>query len=172
MTFSDTPLTRAALAYATAGHANQTRWDPKVPFITHPIRVAQKAIALYDETYTKLAFLDARTMAVVKRERELVYVVSLSHDLAEDSPGYTEKGIAQHFFDLGLINQTEWGQIVDALTRLNKHRSTDYLAFTLAAKGFWLSRLVKCADIADNLADQAKGSVAAKYQLALHILST
>lgn len=169
--FPDTPLTRAALAYATEKHAPHKRWGGE-PFIVHPIRVAQKAVALYDEKYSSKAFDDPRSRAVCARERELIAVVAYCHDTVEDCEGVTEKTVADHLGNQGLLQPDEYISVITALTRLNKHHYPDYCVFTLAAKGFWLSRFVKISDISDNLGDKAKGSVADKYRLALHILNT
>lgn len=169
--FPDTPLTRAALAYATEGHKGQQRWGGE-PYIVHPIRVAQKAVALYDERYTNRCYDDPHSLAVCMRERELVAVVGYEHDEPEDVEGITELIVAQRLSDRGLLNAEEHAMVINALTRLNKHHYPDYCAFTLAAKGFWLSRFPKIADVSDNLGDKAKGSSRDKYLLALHILNT
>lgn len=166
-----TPLVQAALSLATEAHRGQTRWGGE-SYIVHPIRVAKRAVELYDQKYSSVAYDDPKTRAICDRERELVAVVGLVHDAAEDNPAYTEESIALHLSDQGLLNAEEHAAVINALTRLNKHHYPDYLAFTLAAKGFWLSKPVKQADVSDNLADKAKGSMRDKYLLALHILES
>lgn len=156
----DTPLTRMALAIATKAHEGQTRNDKKTPFITHPIAVANKAVELYRN----------EGPIAMKRECELITIVGSNHDAPEDVAGFTNWTLLDQLKANNLIEYSEAILIDNALNRLNKHNYPDYCAFTLAAKEFWLSAIVKRADIWHNSQTITKGSLADKYKLALWVL--
>ncbi len=172
MTFPDTPLTRAARALAADLFAGKTRRGGSPYLDGHLDPVAQLAIDLYDERYTRLAHDNAGSAKIIARERELLYVVCIHHDTEEDILGWTAERVALHLSDQGLLTAEEHALIVNALTRLNKHLYDTYLALVLAAKGLWLSTFAKRADLMHNSSDSPSEANRQKYQLALHILTT
>lgn len=161
----DTPLTLAALAIATEAHAADTRRDGS-PYIGHPKQVRDIATRLYLDSEMHIESIRARSV-------ELVRAVSVLHDVPEDHPeAYTEIGLAMTLADQGLLDAAETETVGVALHRLNKRNYASYLDLILAAKGHWLSRLVKRADLLHNLSDSPSKATREKYLLALHILKS
>lgn len=87
-------------------------------------------------------------------------VVALLHDVVEDtSVGLNE--LAAHGFTNAVIYS------VDVLTR---HNGQSYVDYINKIKFSDIARVVKIADLEDNLRDLKKGSLRDKYELALQIL--
>lgn len=137
-----TPTLEKALALAVGAHAGQTRKFSGEPYVTHPLRVAR---------YLHAAGGD-----------EDLLVAALLHDVVEDS----EVTLA----DLrGLDFSPKTVALVDAVTRTADESYWVFLARTAAAGAD--ARMLKAADIADNLATLPDGhGLRKRYEEALEIL--
>lgn len=126
---SGTALWRRAASYAARAHGDQTRNDDRTPYFSHPARVAMTVAVRFgcdDETTLAAAYL---------------------HDVIEDTT-----------VDYDNLLKRFGGEVADIVACLSKdtrlvepereRRYDDQLA-----KGPWQARLVKLADVYDNLAD-------------------
>jgi (p)ppGpp synthase/HD superfamily hydrolase len=81
----------------------------------------------------------------VRCDTKLEKVVALLHDVVEDTPvGFKE------LRELGFSQE-----VLDALDSVTKRPGEKYADFVLRAKANEIGRLVKLADISDNLEDQS-----------------
>lgn len=161
-------ITQASLEIASNGHRGQTRWDRKTPYIAHPIAVAEIARKKVSEIHNTFSLADI----------ELISAASYLHDLAEDVEKYknNEALIAKEVFDLAAISMDDpyrkyEKSLADDLSRLNKHRHSNYLDFIMSCKMNPRTTVVKGADIEHNLSNLKNGSMKDKYILASYILS-
>jgi (p)ppGpp synthase/HD superfamily hydrolase len=161
-------IAKVALETASNGHRGQTRWDRKTPYITHPIAVAEIARRIVNEIHNTFSLADI----------ELILAASYLHDLAEDVERYKNKEalIAKEVFDLAAISIDDpyrkyEKSLADDLSRLNKHRHSNYLDFVISCKINPRTAVIKRADIEHNLSDLKNGSMKDKYILAKYILS-
>ena len=125
-----TPLWQKAAAFAARAHRNQVRKDgPGTPYFSHPARVAMTLAVRFgcdDETVLAAAFL---------------------HDVIEDTTADYDD-LIEHF-------DKEVADIVACLSKdprvIEPQRERQY--DKQLANGPWQARLVKLADVYDNLAD-------------------
>ncbi len=165
MTFSE-----SALEFATVAHKGQTRWDRKVPYITHPIGVAEIARKILAENQYSWNNIPAHD-----HYHEAIIAACYLHDVAEDCPQWKDR---EEYIVTEVFNRSDMAKhsgapfiLRDCLRILNKHRHDGYLEFVLAARSFIPARIVKIADISHNLSDLTKkGSMLDKYRLALYLL--
>ncbi len=87
-------------------------------------------------------------------------IIAWLHDVLEDSDL-----TSNDLFDKGI--DTELIRMIVILTR---DKSESYLNYILRIKQFHQARIIKIADIKDNLEKLNKGSLRDKYIMALHIL--
>ena len=145
------------LAFATEKHKGQKRKDGK-DYITHPIAVAEIAVKM------------ARQENLSEKEIEMIYVISLFHDLKEsveitDSQFYTflwGKG----FDDFEVFQIV---QAVDHLSRMSKEENV--ISYLSAIKADKYARIVKLADLEHNLSDLGPGNLRDKYHLCKYFLT-
>jgi hypothetical protein len=139
-------------------HAGQTRWDRKTPYYTHLFRV-EEAVSKYIGEGPHLFRYS---------------FVALYHDATEDVKEWLNKEseLVNYIFErINFKDDTlQKYCLISALKTLNKNNHADYLSYILACKNNNVSRVVKIADIEDNLKDLTKGSMKEKYELALYIL--
>lgn len=139
-----TKLTDLAAVIATEAHKGQTRWDGKTPYVSHPARVAR---------------------AIIETEFDEEFVaVAWLHDVIEDT----------HHTRESLIAAGIPAHIADSVVVISKTDDISYLDYILTVSGDNLARVVKMADIRDNMNDwpkgKKKGSMYQKYELALYLL--
>ncbi len=150
-----------AFDFASKAHSGQTRWDKNIPYISHPILVAQLA----EEKFRK----DERVSApdYIEVFSEYIYIVGIGHDIEEDTKCNAIEYLNYLNLDDGLVGEI----LLESLDILNKNNYDNYLDFVLAAKDNMIAKYVKWADITHNLSDtKKKGSIQDKYLLAKYIL--
>ena len=98
-----------------------------------------------------------RVSLQVKKDEEKI--VAWLHDVIED----TNINIVHLYVEFGSII----GDAVDAITKREGERYLDYI---LRVKSNELARVVKIADIKDNLQSLKKGSMKDKYEMAIYFL--
>jgi (p)ppGpp synthase/HD superfamily hydrolase len=138
-----------ALEFATKAHEGQFRKGSGLPYITHPIAVAEIALEL-KKTKDKWEWVD----------EDILYVGALLHDTVEDVDWVTLEMIKEEF---GI--QAYW--IVQDLTKIE---GENYLTAILRAKKYIYSRLIKIADNTHNSSDLKEGTLKDKYRLSKYIL--
>ena len=119
------------LALATEAHKGQYR-DNNDPYITHPMRVASRAVAL-----AKLNNFDL----------DVTYQVAILHDVLEDTKETPTSLVA-----LGVDPR-----VVDILYFLNKHNYESYARMIYAIGSLsapFITVVVKHSDLTDNLSDR------------------
>jgi guanosine-3',5'-bis(diphosphate) 3'-pyrophosphohydrolase len=112
-----------AFEYAKEQHHGQMR-DENIPYIIHPVRVANilmEEINYYDPD---------------------VIIAALLHDVVEDTPVKIK--------EVGKKFGKEVKRLVAGLTRI-KSRETKYSKFKKTAKSDYRTRVIKCADVLDNI---------------------
>lgn len=138
-------LYQKAVEIATKAHEGQTRWDPKVPYITHPLAVADNFELNEAEGSQK--------------------IVAILHDVIEDSSVTSE--------DLLKIFPSHIVEALVALTHLPDESYADYIC-RIQNSGC-LAVTVKMADLNDNLrglTEKKHRQRKDKYELALKLLET
>lgn len=176
-------------AIAEKAHANQKRWSGE-PYIVHPRAVrltANKWLNEYfnnQEKFSKehyriwnfLYLHDLRGVFPVNREDfiDIVEIVSLYHDAEEDQK---ENGFTIDFLiselaksDFGKHHTKYFDTIRLALKAITKTEGQDYLEYLKGVKNNKISRIVKLADLEDNLKDLKPGNQRDKYLLAREFL--
>lgn len=122
-------LWQSACAFAARAHAGQVRKDGLTPYFSHPVRVALTLRHTFG------------------CEDAIALAAAVLHDTIEDTPADYDD-IADRF-------GSEVADIVAALTKnmiLSEHeREPEYDA--RLAKADWRARLIKLADVYDNLCD-------------------
>jgi (p)ppGpp synthase/HD superfamily hydrolase len=142
-----------ALQFATEAHAGQVRKGSGLPYITHPIAVAEIAVAIGSQTYRHYA------KAWKKQIEDTLYVVSLLHDTLEDCD-VTFKSLVELFGH----------EIADYVKLLTKKPDDSYLDSILRIREYEIATAVKIADLTHNLSDLPSGTQRDKYLLAKYIL--
>ena len=145
----DTALWQLASAFAARAHRHQTRRDGRTPYYSHCVRVAM-TVAL------KFGCTDDKVLAA-----------ALLHDVIEDTLADYDD-VLQHF-------GPEVADMVAALSKdmrlVESEREPAYDA--QLAQGPWEARLVKLADVYDNLCDAetetARTKLIGKAQRALQL---
>lgn len=139
-----TEQTDLAARIATKAHKGQTRWDKKVPYITHPQAVARSIIEadIYNEEHVAAAWL---------------------HDVLEDTDVTAQD----------LVGQGVDRCVVDAVIALTKREGVEnYVDYILRVAANDVARVVKMYDLKHNMSDLKSGSMKQKYELAFYILET
>jgi len=131
-------LLQKAASLAARFHASQLRKDGRTPYIAHPVRVAfvlREAFGCADP---------------------VVLAAGLLHDLIEDTPADRD--------DIAEVAGEEVAALVAVLTkdmRLPEAEREEAYDRQLAAAP-WQARLIKLADVYDNLCDSLTSRVAVK----------
>jgi len=131
-------LWRSAASFAARAHQGQVRKDRATPYVAHPFRVA----------------MTVRT--VFRCDDPQCLAAALLHDVLEDTP--------HDFDDIEEAFGAEVAEMVSALTKdmrlQHDAREAEYDA--RLARADWRARLIKLADVLDNLADMvSRGDSAA-----------
>ncbi|MHC4446662.1 MAG: HD domain-containing protein [Planctomycetota bacterium] len=130
---STSSLWQSAAAFAARAHRHQTRRDDRTPYMVHPARVALIVAVEFGCT------------------DETVLAAALLHDVLEDTTADFDD-LLEHF-------GPEVADLVSCLSKDNRlvesEREKKY--DERLAKGPWQARLIKLADVHDNLADAATG---------------
>lgn len=133
-----------SVAMAAIAHKGQTRWGGAL-YITHPMRVALSLTS----------------------KGELVMTVGMIHDVVEDTKGekneITLKDIREIFGDV----------VADAVDSVTKRDGESYEDFVRRSSENKIGKLVKMADLEDNINDTSSGKVnrnKEKYEKALRFL--
>lgn len=150
----ETTLTVRAYEYAHKKHAGQTRKNSGIPYISHPLAVAEIAEEI----------VESRGGGYL--ERELIRIVALLHDVVEDTDAELSD-IAELFYDQNNEFITKITAAIDALT---KRDGETYLDAILRVRENKIARIVKIADLTHNMSDLKPGTQRDKYSLALYIL--
>lgn len=141
-----------AIILATAYHSEQTRASGE-PYIFHLFRVAQTVSDTYD------------SFKNVEVSKEDAIVIALLHDTLEDTD-LTQDEIAEFF-------GVEVADLVDVLSRIEVNgKKESYLEFINQIKQYEVTKLVKLADLRDNLKDCRiyKPGLEKRYEEAIKLL--
>jgi (p)ppGpp synthase/HD superfamily hydrolase len=127
-------LWQRAATLAARYHENQARKDGRTPYIAHPMRVTLIVSQVFGES------------------DEIILAASLLHDVIEDTPA--------DFDDVDHACGRDVADIVAALTKdmrlANEEREVDY--DRQIAQGDWRVKLIKLADVYDNLCESSAGN--------------
>lgn len=149
-----TNLTQRALEFATDAHSGQTRKFDGVPYITHPIAVAQIAKNI------------AQSKGLSDADQEIIEIIALLHDTVEDT--YVRFPDIRRLFEDQSVEFVE--RIISGVDVLTKRVGENYLD---SIKRIMLNKdavIVKLADLSHNSSDLNQGSLKDKYRLATFIL--
>lgn len=138
-------LYQKAVKIATAAHRGQTRWDPNIPYITHPLAVA-----------------DNFDLAAGQGSEKIVAVL---HDVIEDT-SVTVQDLQKVFPDWIVKDLV-------SLTHLPDESYADYICRVRDSS--CVAASVKMADIKNNLeglTEKKHRQRKDKYELALKLLET
>jgi (p)ppGpp synthase/HD superfamily hydrolase len=123
---------QGAAAFAARAHRHQVRKDKQTPYFSHPVRVALTITTIFDI------------------HDEEILAAALLHDTIEDT--------SVDYDDIHKIFGKNVADYVAALTKdmrlIEPKREISY--DRQLANGPWQSRLIKLADVYDNLLDPAK----------------
>lgn len=109
------------------------------------------------EDYFRHCFRVSMKVASISEDAKIVGIL---HDTVEDT-GVTLEFLKELEFSADIISA------VDAIT---KRKEESYIDYILRVKNNNLARIVKLADLEDNL-NGAKGNMRGKYELAYYILT-
>ena len=138
-------LVGKAIAVATEAHAGVTRKYSGEPYIVHPLRVSIRAAAIND-------------YPILSHD---IILSAILHDVVEDT-------------DVSLQDLRDHGfpeDVVEAVDALSRRPDEKYSDFVNRAKQNITARIVKLADVMDNLSDlPASSSVRDRYEMAIEVL--
>lgn len=140
-----------ALKFATQAHQGQVRKGSGLPYITHPIAVADIALSnlkLHSSEYTMHTLQDK------------LYTVAVLHDTLEDCASVTYDTLAESF---GV-------SIATCVSLLTKQKGDNYLDSIQRIKRCEIATAVKIADLTHNMSDLHEGTQKDKYRLAKYML--
>lgn len=141
-------IRQKALEFATKAHEGQFRKGNGLPYITHPIAVAEIALEL-KKTRDEWKWLDD----------DILYVSAILHDVAED----TEVTLSDIKREFGV-------EVSSTVCDLTKVEGESYLDMILKIKKYPYSRVVKISDNTHNMSDLKEGTLKDKYRLSKYIL--
>ncbi len=110
--------------------------------------------------YTGEDYINHPRRIAEKFSTEGSQVIAWLHDVLEDS-----EVTAEDLLKAGI--RPIWIEIVECLTR---REGEDYFYFIMRIKDIHQAKIIKIADIRDNLINSREGSLQDKYRLALYIL--
>ena len=143
-----------ALEFATQAHKGQVRKGTGLPYITHPIAVAD--IALQTESLIERYSSKSHKDEIV----ETLYVVAILHDTLEDCESVTYDTLEESFGK----------SIATYVSLLTKQKGDSYLDSILRIKRCDIATAVKIADLTHNMSDLPEGTQKDKYRLAKYLL--
>jgi (p)ppGpp synthase/HD superfamily hydrolase len=134
-----------ALEFATQAHKGQVRKGTNLPYITHPITVADMVVK--SNSHNDVV-------------ADTLYVVAILHDTLEDCEGVT--------YDV--LEETFGRSIASYVSLLSKRLDDNYLDNILRIKTCDIATAVKIADLTHNMSDLQEGTQKDKYRLAKYLL--
>jgi len=141
-----------ALAFAKQAHAGQTRKlgvDKGKPYVIHPFRVFQLIL--------NKGIIDGL---------EVIGPVALLHDSIEDGYINGVKVTKQTLLDAGFSKE-----VTDTVSALSRDKENEtYFDFIMRIKKYPYARIVKLADLEDNMRDLEESSLKDKYRFAKYVL--
>jgi (p)ppGpp synthase/HD superfamily hydrolase len=182
-------LVEKALEIATKAHEGQFRRDKITPYISHPVAVSEivnewlqsNEKEIGEKLFNLIYYARQEALAFgldYKQFTEMLEVISLLHDAAEDNKdfpvNYIIDKLKKYNDDIMFLNIARAS--LNALTHI-EHDS--YLDYILSVKHNRFAKIVKLADITHNIStrkdvnagEAGKAKLAVdKYLLAKHIL--
>ena len=146
-------IKQKALEFATQAHEGQVRKGSGLPYITHPIAVAD--IALQNES-----FINRYSESFKDWITEMLYVSSILHDTLEDCDNVT----------FGMLEESFGKPIANFINLLTRQKYESYLDSILKIKHCEVATAIKIADLTHNISDLHEGTQKDKYNLAKYIL--
>lgn len=144
------------LDFATKAHAGQIRKNTGAPYITHPIAVAEIALAKVKDRHI--------------RYQEMIYAIAINHDVLEDTNATIEE-LEAVFKDAG-FSLSEISLIMYCIKILTKsEKDFDIIEYIHRIKYQELARIVKLADLEHNMSDLKPGNLLDKYKLCVLFLT-
>ena len=134
-----------ALKFATQAHEGQVRKGTSLPYITHPVAVADMVVKANSHN------------DVIA---DTLYVVAMLHDTLEDCVGVSYDTLEESF----------GRSIASYVSLLTKQKGDSYLDSILRIKRCDIVTAVKIADLTHNMSDLQEGTQKDKYRLAKYIL--
>lgn len=142
------------LDFATKKHEGQFRKKSGLPYITHPIVVANQA-----ERY-----------AGTRDFKDKLWTVGICHDLFEDTDCTAEElGI---ILSLAGFDLKDSSAIIHSVTLLTKTPGYDIVRYILNISQDYLACRVKLCDLDHNSSDLEPGNLLDKYKILRYILNT
>lgn len=129
-------------------------------YIGIAVSIAEEAHRGQRRKYTREDYIEHPRRVASKFSTEDSQVIAWLHDVLEDSD-FTAEDLLKRQIRPHCI------EIVECLTR---QEGDDYFHFIMRIKDIRQARIIKIADIRDNLLNSKPGSLRDKYLLALHIL--
>lgn len=129
-------------------------------YIGIAVSIAEEAHRGQRRKYTGEDYIEHPRRVASKFSTETSQVIAWLHDVLEDSDL-----TAEDILKRGI--RPCWIEIVECLTRQD---GEDYFHFIMKIKDIYQARIIKIADIRDNLTNLKEGSLKDKYRLALYIL--
>jgi (p)ppGpp synthase/HD superfamily hydrolase len=146
------PKSQHVLAFeiAKTAHDDQFRKKSNTPYFEHPKRVAN---------YVQARFFPQEE-GLLSKEAILCISAAYLHDVLEDT---TET-------ELTLLEKGVSPEIIEIVKILTKQENIPYDEYLQKVKKHKFARMIKIADILDNLSDAPSPRQIQKYALALQIL--
>lgn len=141
---------------AREAHKNQFRYDGKTSYVVHLERV----VARVKNRIKQRAFDDDEEIIISGFGEDNIIAAAWGHDLLEDTQ------ISLHDLKTAGIHN----KITDVIYILTHEKDEDYFHYIDRVDQIFFSRLIKIADILDNLSDTPTKTQVAKYARALNIL--
>lgn len=146
------------LQFATAAHVGQVRKNTNLPYITHPIAVANIIIEKYPENspFYPVAYIPNFTFKAT--------AVALLHDVAED----TKVSLSDILVELKRLNisRDDRESIIWNVELLTKNKSNfDIIDYLTNIRKSVVATAVKLADLEHNMSDLKPGNLLDKYRL-------
>ena len=148
-------------------HEGQKRKFTNEPYAEHPIRVRENALRLFEQVYPNYHDSIDQTVASL-RAQSILSIVAYLHDVEEDTDMNLDSLVEEVFGDFYLraYELEEYQEIKNALILLNRGNYKNYFEYIKAIKEDFYARLVKLADLQDNMSDLKEGSMKDKYRFA------
>jgi len=146
-------LSNLAFKLAVFYHEGQTR-ENGVPYITHPIAVAEIAVESVGNLYSE------EVIDIIKAIADL-------HDVLEDCE---KKGASVQSLKESFKGFARADDVIDAVVCLTKVAGESYFVYLQRVKANEFARIVKLADLQHNLGDLPPGKRRDKYLLAQYFL--
>lgn len=144
------------LDFATKKHEGQVRRNSGLPYITHPIAVADMAESYGSSNGDDRLYL------------EMLWTVGLCHDLLEDTDCTIEELediLSLAGFDSGIANL-----VILSIKLLTKREGYEIVQYLIDIRRDYCARIAKLCDLDHNMSDLQSGNLLEKYKLCRYIL--